>query len=446
MKRTGGGVTSSVVVLDNGAGYCKAGMAGQTEPTAVVPNCLARPRSAKKWLVADQLQECVDIQSIAIKRPMDRGYVISPDVEREIWDRIFKTHLKINPAESGLMLVEPLFTLSSIQKATDELVFEDFGFQSFCVGNAAVSTHAYQAYKSPTSILARGRTSLVVDSGFSFTHAAPVFQNKVVTTSAKRINLGGKALTNYLKELVSYRAWNVMDETYIMDDVKERLCFVSTDIERDLNIARLKGKANSLRREYVLPDGVKHKRGFVKELELVASDKVVNVSDEDDEEDEDHINEDQAAEGRRQRIQRKQAPPTKQEDQQELTLTNERFLVPEMLFHPADLGMNEAGLAECIVRAVSACEPELHALLYQSVLLTGGNTLLPGFKDRLEQELRPLVTDDYNINIEVVDCPIVAAWKGASLMAARPEYHSWAVSKAEYEEDGTLRCRQRFLK
>lgn len=77
------------------------------------------------------------------------------------------------------MLVEPLFTLSSIQKATDELVFEDFGFQSFCVSNAAVSTHAYQAHKSPTSILARGRTSLVVDSGFSFTHATPVFQSKV---------------------------------------------------------------------------------------------------------------------------------------------------------------------------------------------------------------------------------------------------------------------------
>lgn len=94
--------------------------------------------------------------------------------------------------------------------------------------------------------------------------------------------------------------------------------------------------------------------------------------------------------------------------QQELTLTNERFLVPEMLFHPADLGkflyrlvrplhffatfklgfpddfelifsmrllirrrtrqfagMNEAGLAECVVRAINACEPELHPLLYR---------------------------------------------------------------------------------
>lgn len=45
----------------------------------------------------------------------------------------------------------------------------------------------------------------------------------------------------------------------------------------------------------------------------------------------------------------------------------------------------------------------------------------------------------------VLCSPIVAAWKGASLMAARPEYHSWAVSKAEYEEDGTLRCRQRCI-
>ena len=145
---------------------------------------------------------------------------------------------QVNPTDCGLMLVEPLFNLSSIQKSTDELVFEDFGFQSLCVGNSPAFTHAYQAYKFPTSLLARGKTSLVVDSGFSFTHAAPVYQNKLVTTSAKRINLGGKALTNYLKELVSYRAWNVMDETYIMEDVKEKLCFVSTGIDHDLNMAR----------------------------------------------------------------------------------------------------------------------------------------------------------------------------------------------------------------
>lgn len=78
----------------------------------------------------------------------------------------------------------------------------------------------------------------MVDCGFSFTHAAPVFQNFTVNYAVKRIDLGGKALTNYLKELVSYRAINVMDETFIIDDVKEKLCFVSLDVARDLQIAR----------------------------------------------------------------------------------------------------------------------------------------------------------------------------------------------------------------
>lgn len=78
----------------------------------------------------------------------------------------------------------------------------------------------------------------MVDCGFSFTHAVPVLQNFSVVGGVKRMDLGGKALTNYLKELVSYRSVNVMDESFIMDDVKEKLCFVSTDMARDLKISR----------------------------------------------------------------------------------------------------------------------------------------------------------------------------------------------------------------
>lgn len=52
----------------------------------------------------------------------------------------------------------------------------------------------------------------------------------------KCINLGGKVFINYFKELVLYWVWNVMDEIYIMEDVKEKLCFVFLDIECDFNI------------------------------------------------------------------------------------------------------------------------------------------------------------------------------------------------------------------
>ena len=47
--------------------------------------------------------------------------------------------------------------------------------------------------------------ALVVDSGFSFTHAVPLFHGKPLSYAIRRVNVGGKLLTNLLKETVSYR-------------------------------------------------------------------------------------------------------------------------------------------------------------------------------------------------------------------------------------------------
>ena len=52
------------------------------------------------------------------------------------------------------------------------------------------------------------------------------------------MNVGGKALTNFLKEVVSYRAWNLMDATFTMEHVKESLGLCSGDVLADLEVAR----------------------------------------------------------------------------------------------------------------------------------------------------------------------------------------------------------------
>jgi actin-related protein 6 len=54
-----------------------------------------------------------------------------------------------------------------------------------------------------------------------------------------RINVGGKIITNHLKDIISHRQWNMMDETYLMNHVKEKLCYVSSDYHRDLNQSKL---------------------------------------------------------------------------------------------------------------------------------------------------------------------------------------------------------------
>ena len=79
---------------------------------------------------------------------------------------------------------------------------------------------------------------LVVDSGYSFTHVAPFYKGNLVLDGVRRINVGGKHLTNYLKEIISYRQLMVMDETYVINSVKEEACFVSTNFDLDMKIAK----------------------------------------------------------------------------------------------------------------------------------------------------------------------------------------------------------------
>ncbi|CAI0389264.1 unnamed protein product [Linum tenue] len=424
---------SNVVVLDNGGGLLKAGHAGDDDPTTVIPNCLYRPLSSKKFIHPSPLfpssTATEDLTSAAVRRPIDRGYLINPDLQRDIWSHLFSTHLKISPPSSTLLLTEPLFALPSIQRAADELVFEDFGFKSLHVADPAKLVHIYEANRQPHGLAATAQCSLVVDCGFSFTHATPVYQNVALSYAAKRIDLGGKALTNYLKELVSYRSVNVMDQSFIIDDVKEKLCFVSDDVAHDLQIARRRGKDNLMRCTYVLPDGVTHTKGFVKDEKEAERYKMLSLENIEDHGDSGERVQD-----------RKKSDLNKNE----FDLTNERFLVPEMLFHPVDLGLNQAGLAECIVRAVNACSSLLHPVLYESIILTGGSTLFPRFAERLELELRPLIPEDYHLKIITQEDPILGVWRGGSFLASSPEFEGTCVTKAEYEELGSARCRLKF--
>lgn len=56
-------------------------------------------------------------QSIAI---LHRGYVVNWDLERTIWERVFKASLNFSASKCGLVLTEPLFNLPAIQSQMDQ--------------------------------------------------------------------------------------------------------------------------------------------------------------------------------------------------------------------------------------------------------------------------------------------------------------------------------------
>jgi actin-related protein 6 len=248
----------------------------------------------------------------------------------------------------------------------------------------------------------------VLDAGFSFTHAVAIFDGQVLESAVQRLNLGGKVLTNYLKELVSYRSINMMEETYLVDIIKEATCFVSQDPRHDLLLSKKPGLASPYRLEYVLPDGFTTTRGFARRPQI--PDKT-------------------------------QPKPAQAVTEQVLALNNERFIVPELLFHPEGIQLDQAGVPELISEAVNAAHPSLHALLYSNVLLMGGTARCPGFCERIRTELRTLVPDEYELNVQLADDPVTAAWAGGSLLGSSSAYRLQMVTRQQYEEQGGHRVR-----
>ncbi|KAK9828010.1 hypothetical protein WJX81_008549 [Elliptochloris bilobata] len=388
------------IVLDNGGANCKIGLAGQRQPLLVFPNATGKAKGERTVYVGDQLLEDRDLSSLALRRPLERGYLVNEEVERAVWGRAFKAVLPRGAPASdcGLLLTEPLLNLPAIQDSTAQMVFEDFGFASLLATPApplALAAWAAEA-PAPACALNRAAAGLVVDAGFSFMHAAPVLGGRVLGGGVRRVNLGGKALTNYLKELVSYRSVNMMEETALVDAIKEAACFVSGDMAADLTAARAGGH----RLEYVLPNGVTNLRGYVRQPGAPAPASAADTPE------------------------------------QVLVLGNERFMVPELAFRPSDIGVAQGGIAQAAAEAAAAVHPDLRPAMLANVIVVGGLARCPGFVARLQAELRPLVPDECEVAVHMPADPMLAAWQGGSQLAASPEYARRAVTRAEYEERG----------
>jgi len=186
--------------------------------------------------------------------------------------------------------------------------------------------------------------ALVIDSGYSFTHVVPIIDGNVIHNGIRRLDIGGKVMTNYLKEMFSVRQLNMMDETYIVNEVKETACYISTDFNKDLDKCKHM-KSNDIVMDYLLPDYKDQYKGILRP----------------------HVS--------------KPLPGAMQE--QLLVVGNERFTVPELLFNPGDVGYNQAGLSEVIFQSINKVPEMYRAALLANIVLVGGNANIPGFAERL---------------------------------------------------------------
>lgn len=165
-------------------------------------------------------------------------------------------------------------------------------------------------------------------------------------------------MTNYLKEQLSIRAFYAMDETYVVNELKESVCFVSEEFSRHLDATWKGGKRDrrevdtSIVVDYVLPDYETIHHGIIRPHDPSAAKNGT-------------------------------APLGHPSREKVVTLGNERFTIPELLFNPGDVGMKEAGLPAIVLESVEALPEGLRPAMLVNMVLVGGNANIPGLQKRL---------------------------------------------------------------
>lgn len=280
---------------------------------------------------------------------------------------------------------------------------------------------------------------LVVDSGFSHTTVTPTFNGRPLHRAIRRLDFGGKHITNLLKEVISVRHFDLHQDTKIVNDIKEDTCFVSSDFKSDMEKAWKgnKSKPNppraaiedsmevdnessnpEVRIDYILPDGIHLLRGFARPHDA------------------------SAAAARKRKLN-----SATQDAEISMTLGNERFAIPEIIFNPSDIGSKQPGLADCIMQSLAVLPPLIQATLLSNVLVVGGNGNIPEFVDRLETELRMRVRSEWAVRVRKMKDPVKSSWLGGARLASRHRdvVREYGVTKEEYFEHGSAWVARRFL-
>jgi actin-related protein 6 len=166
----------TTLIIDNGGGNVKVGFAQQDEPN-VFPNCTAKMKKSMQFLVAEQIFQCQNSSLLDITRPFDRGYLTNWQSEIEVWSHLFRDTHKCNPAETSLLVTEPLLNPFSVQSDMNEIIFEYFGFKE-CLRRPAPWFSANDCMNYQHLDEEKLPACCIVDSGFSFTHVAPFLNGK----------------------------------------------------------------------------------------------------------------------------------------------------------------------------------------------------------------------------------------------------------------------------
>ncbi len=234
------------IIIDIGTSSIKAGLSGQEKPSLIFPNYFGEMKYSKsvgswkdddkKYIIGNDCNKYFGV--VKLKYPLTHGIFNNSSDISSIFEYIYSnldmsiTEIKEHP----VLIAEPLLNPQENRRNIAKVLFDTYKIEQIFFASQPI-----------LSLFSTSSTSgAVLESGDGVTQSCIIYEGYTIPGSYKRINLGGKEVTEYLQYLLNKKGHELRnsDGFQITKKIKEELCEICSP-----------GKENELEpKNYTLPD------------------------------------------------------------------------------------------------------------------------------------------------------------------------------------------------